>query len=114
MNDAVPVSRIEAGRDAPLQQPHIVVGERPALDQLGQRLTIDELHREIVPPDSGIARKNETSDHYVMLDLVERGGFFAKQRERGFVVYKVGAHHLDGDRQSGFDRVALVDFAHAA
>jgi hypothetical protein len=66
-----------------------------------------------VAPDSGIARKNEAADHCVMLDLVERRGFFAKQRERGFVVYTVCAHHLNGDRQSGFDRVPLVDFAHA-
>src|SRR5215467_11380576 len=67
-----------------------------------------------MPPGPWIVGEYVVADDRLVMDVVQRRGFLAKQRQRGRVVGEVGAHHLDGDRIAGFDRVATIDLAHAA
>ena len=88
--------------------------ERPLLQDLGQRLAVDVLHREIGRAEIGIDREHVVADDRLVVEVVQRRRFLAEQRERGLVLRHLRADRLDRDRIAGLDGAALVDLAHAA
>ena len=104
VDDAALVRHMQAGGDPLEQRSHRLVGERLAPDDFGERLPFDEFHREIGAAQRRLDREDVVSNDRLVLQIVQRRGFAAEQRERGIVSGEVGQQHLDRrpGRRSGW------------
>jgi hypothetical protein len=114
VDDAVLMRGVQTGGDALEQGAHRLISQRFAADQIGKRLSLHELHRQIRTPEHRLDREDVIADDCLMMHIVQRGGLTAKQAQRGFVPGIFWMQDLDRDRISSLDRMALVDLAHAA
>ena len=93
---------------------HPRVAIAPRAHDVVQRLAVDELHREIGPPDPGIDGEDVVAHDRVVRQMVEDRGFLAEQRQDRLVAGEFRQDDLDRDVVAGLDVVAAIDLAHAA
>jgi hypothetical protein len=115
MDDSPVVRRLQAGGQPLHQRTGRLERERTVVAQnIVQRAAVDEFHGQVRPLQNRFDGEHVVTDDGVVLEIVQGGGFLAKQGERRFVFDQFSQHHLDGHRISGLDGVAFVDLAHAA
>ena len=113
MNNSALMSRLEARGDAPHQLHQRLERQRTVHQNIRQRTTIDEFHRQIWPLQRWLDRKKEVAHDGVVRQMMKRRRLPAEQRQCRLVFRHIRQKHLDCHGGAGLNFVTLVDFAHA-
>ncbi len=77
VDDAEVVRGLQAAGETALQDADGIVVERALLQDVGERLPVDELHREVGRADVGVDREHVVADDRLVVEVVERRRFLA-------------------------------------
>ncbi len=114
VDDAALMRRVQAGSNALHEPVDRLERQRPAAQHRRKALPVDKFHREIGAVENRIDREDVIAHDRFVIEIMERRGFLAEQSQSRFGLGHIGADQFDGDDVACLNRVALVDFAHAA
>jgi hypothetical protein len=112
MHDTCAMRRVERARDVDGDRKDLIDGQRALLQSLGERVSVEELHDEIV--DAVVVADVEQRADVGVTQFRNRAGFAFEPRTALRILREVLAQHLDGNGAIKPRVARFVDLAHPA